>query len=405
MKICLISNLYAPYQRGGAEQVVKNTVEGLISSGFEVIIITASPIGGLKNEFLPNRKLKIFRFYPANLFFYGYDYKYPAWIRFFWHILDMFNLYSYFKVRWILRREQPRLAHTHNLKGLGYLIPLAIRHEKIFHVHTLHDVQLITPSSIIIKGEEDKALFNFFPRQWYEKITKFLFDSPDVIISPSNFLLDFYSKRGFFPNSKKVVIPNPVMEIINGAVSANDELTRKNFNFLYVGQVEEHKGILFLIQAFKKLISQKNEGDGAILHIVGSGSKLLKAKQLADGTPQIVFHGRLEHKEIAKFFSRADITVVPSLCYENSPTVIFESFSFAVPVLASSIEGVAELIKDGENGITFEAGIIDSLVEKMRWCVKDPEKVLMMRRAAVESAKGRGLSQYIDKIVKLCYNV
>jgi glycosyltransferase involved in cell wall biosynthesis len=400
MKICLVSNLYPPYARGGAEQVVKNTVEGLLARGHEVVVITARPLfadrHALSALVMTNDNLKIYRFYPHNIFFYGNDFKYPFWLRFFWHLFDVFNFHSYWQVRRILSKEKPDIVHTHNLKGLGYLIPRAIRGLGLRHVHTLHDVQLVEPSGIIIKGAENQWPYNFFLRSWYEKICRVLFGSPEVVISPSNFLLGFYESRGFFLRSRKVVVPNPVIE---NNVMMNRAESIGVFSFLYLGQIEDHKGVLLLISAFKNFCQDK-----AILHIVGAGSKLAEAKCLAADCSQIIFHGKVDRAQLPQIFSQTDMAIVPSLCYENSPTVIFESFSFAVPVLASSIEGVAELIKNGENGLTFEAGNEAALVEKMRWCVENSAEITAMRPAALKSIEGRGLDTYLDKLLDLCYN-
>jgi glycosyltransferase involved in cell wall biosynthesis len=108
-----------------------------------------------------------------------------------------------------------------------------------------------------------------------------------------------------------------------------------------------------LIETFLKYLEANNHCE---LHIVGAGSSLSELQSLAEQEKRIVFHGKVERAKLPEFFAASDITVVPSLCYENSPTVIFESLSFAVPVLASNIEGIAELIHEGKNGMTFVAG-------------------------------------------------
>ena len=423
MKICLISNLYPPYNRGGAEQVVKNTVEGLLSRGHQVVVVTARPLGGSDplsvsplsggDENTPPDKpacpvgregqgrSRVYRFFPWNLFFYGHDYKYPAVIRFFWHIFDVFNIHSFFKVRAILKKEKPDVVHTHNLKGLGYLIPLAIRSLGLRHAHTLHDVQLVEPSGIIIKGEENSWRYNGWPVKFYTNINRRLFGSPQVVISPSKFLMEFYEKRGFFSQSKKIILPNPVIGIRNKESGIRNESVR-GLNFLYLGQVEQHKGVFILIEAFK-ILNSKLVIHNSKLQIVGTGSKLVEAKKLAADCPQIVFHGKAERGELPGIFNQADVVVVPSLCYENSPTVIFESFSFGVPVLASSIEGVAELIHDNENGWTFEAGNVEALASKLQWCASNPEKIKIMRLSALKSVEGLGLEAYLDKLLGFCY--
>jgi glycosyltransferase involved in cell wall biosynthesis len=213
MKICLISNLYPPITRGGAEKIAQTAADGLKKAGHEVFVISTKPWGGrksLKPTTSDEGGIKIYRFYPLNIFYYLNDYKHHALWRMKWHFLDMFNLQSARVVKNILKKEKPELVMTHNLKGIGFLIPRAINKLGIKHIHTLHDVQLAVPSGLIIKGRENNWQQKIFLRKWYEAICRRLFGSPDVVVSPSKWLLEFYIKKGFFKNSKKIVLPNPV---------------------------------------------------------------------------------------------------------------------------------------------------------------------------------------------------
>ena len=206
MKVCLINNLYKPFARGGAEIVVENIANGLKARGHDVFVITTKSV--FKKA--KNKNTKVYYFFPINLFWIGNIEKHNIFCRLFWHFFDMFNLHSYFKIKKILQKEKPDLVITHNLKGIGYLIPKAINKLGIKYFHTLHDVQLAIPSGILIKGKENLWQNRFFLTKLYEKINKKLFSYPQVIISPSNWLLDFYSKKDFFQNSKKIVLRNPI---------------------------------------------------------------------------------------------------------------------------------------------------------------------------------------------------
>ncbi|KKU14266.1 MAG: Glycosyl transferase group 1 [Candidatus Magasanikbacteria bacterium GW2011_GWC2_45_8] len=117
-----------------------------------------------------------------------------------------------------------------------------------------------------------------------------------------------------------------------------------------------------------------------------------------------VWRGRVGREELQSILREADVTVVPSLCYENSPTVIFESFAFGVPVLASAIEGVSELIQDGKNGLTFTAGNAEGLAGGLKWFVEHRRQWPEMSVAAEVSLKGLDLASYLDKLVNLCYS-
>jgi len=131
--------------------------------------------------------------------------------------------------------------------------------------------------------------------------------------------------------------------------------------------------------------------------MVGAGSQLEDLKQYAKGVDEIVFYGKKSREELPALFQMTDVTVVPSLCYENSPTVIFESLYFGVPVLASHIEGIAELIDEGENGFTFQAGDSNSLAKKISWLIAHIAQVRDMQ-VKIPNAT-RDADEYIDRLV------
>ncbi|MFA5128362.1 MAG: glycosyltransferase family 4 protein [Patescibacteria group bacterium] len=392
MKICLISNLYPPISRGGAEKVAERVAKGLRGEGHEVFVISTKPWGGwksLKPVAAEENGIKVYRFYPANIFYYLNDFKHNALWRAKWHFLDMFNFQSARAVKKILRAEKPDLVLTHNLMGIGFLIPRAIRGLGIKHIHTLHDVQLAVPSGLIIFGQEKNWEQRTWLRKIYESVCRRLFNSPDVVVSPSKWLLDFYLEKGFFRKSKKVVLPNPVERIYPAGIPMDNSILK----LLYLGQIEEHKGILFLVEILKKL------DIGFKLHIAGDGSKLEELKKMVGDDLRFVVHGKLVGEEVIKIFDLVDLTVVPSLCYENSPSVIYESLAAGVPVIAAKIGGVAELVHDKENGFAFEAGNAEDLERVLKHAATSRENLQKMRPAAAKSVENFGIENYIGGLL------
>ncbi|MCK5459528.1 glycosyltransferase, partial [Candidatus Parcubacteria bacterium] len=114
---------------------------------------------------------------------------------------------------------------------------------------------------------------------------------------------------------------------------------------------------------------------------------------------KIIFKGKIPNSELSAFFSQADILIMPSLCYENSPTVISESFSCGLPVLAAKIGGSAELIEEGENGYTFIAGDKNDLTQKMKYCIRNKNKIYQLRKKALETASALSVDEYITKLL------
>lgn len=386
MKICLINNLYEPYARGGgSEQIVKNIADGLNKKNHQIFIITTKPyIGGRMSDVGG-------RIYYLKSIYYNLN-KISKFFRLFWHIADVFDVYSYFKIKKILKKENPDLVITHNLKGIGYLTPLAIKKLGIKYFHTIHDVQLAIPSGILIKGEEKNWINKNIFIKLYSIINKKLFAYPDLIISPSKWLLDFYARKGFFQNIKKTVIKNPIPQNFAKQDKNFQKNQDQNFTFLYVGQIEAHKGVLFLINTFNKL---KTKFPKCKLIVIGPGSKLKAIKKLTKNNHNIIIKGKVPNNKLSVFFSQSDILIMPSLCYENSPTVISESFFCGLPVLTAKIGGSAELIEEGKNGYTFIAGDENDLTKKMKYCINNKNKIYKLRKKALETIQNLTIEKYI----------
>ena len=102
MKICLISNLFPPIERGGAEKIAYAMAQGLKSAGHEVIVISTKNKFSVTSAIEDN--IKVYRFKPLNLYYYLNDFKHHAIVRLLWHFFDIFNLHSYFRIKSILQK-------------------------------------------------------------------------------------------------------------------------------------------------------------------------------------------------------------------------------------------------------------------------------------------------------------
>jgi len=390
MKICIVNNLYPPYHRGGAEQIVKKTIEGLLHEGHYVVLLTATP---KESGFVEKGKLKIYRIKQKNLFFYTNAHKHNFLMRLFWHIIDIFHFGISSSVKNILQKEKPDVVHTHNLMGMSFMIPSVIRKLKIFHVHTLHDVQLVEPSGLIIKERENTWRYNGIFTKMYVFVIKKLMGSPDIVLSPSNFLLDFYKKWGFFKSSSCQVLRNPLTFIPR----VKKVKEKKTFDFLYLGQLEEHKGIFQLLEAFERGSFNKN----IHLHVIGKGSKLEVVKKYAQKNKQIKIYNNVSRGELSELFLNMDVSVMPSLCLENSPTVLFESFAFGLPVVASKQDAFLELIEEGVNGWLFDLGYQDSLLKALKYCTQNQDEVQKMSKNTKKLLTGLSLEEYLKNLKKI----
>lgn len=387
MKICLINNLYKPYSRGGAERVVELTAEGLKKLGHDVFVITTRPIFSIiENDEKPAK------IYYLRAIYYNLSY-WPKFLRLLWHIIDMFDFGSFFIVKTILKKEQPDVVITNNLKGIGYLIPSAIRSLEIKHIHICHDLQLIHPSGLMIYGQEkniDSVLAKF-----YTNICVRLFNTINLVIYPSRWLQEMHESRGFFKKAVTIVQPSPADT--PELPERNSFDFNKSMRFLFVGQIVRHKGILFLIKTFNQLFCESKKFN-CELFIVGDGPAITEARKLASGNKFIHFLGYKNSDEIRSIMMSSHTLIVPSLCYENSPTVIYEAACVGLPVIASRLGGIPELV-EYLGGLLFIPENEGDLMHTIHQLVTNQELLTKISRESQSRVQKYSAEKYINKLL------
>ncbi|MCX5867824.1 MAG: glycosyltransferase [Proteobacteria bacterium] len=95
--------------------------------------------------------------------------------------------------------------------------------------------------------------------------------------------------------------------------------------------------------------------------------------------PRIKFMGGFPPERVGEIFSEIDVLITPSIWMENSPLVIHEASLAQVPVIASRIGGIPELIEDGKNGLLFEPNNALDLQKKIELLLNRPETLSRLR--------------------------
>lgn len=160
------------------------------------------------------------------------------------------------------------------------------------------------------------------------------------------------------------------------ALKKNFGIKNNDFVFLYNGQLIERKGILDLIEAFKKLHAVY--GNTCLL-IVGSGP--LSESITPDGAIHVV--GHVEYSELPKYYAIADALILPSH-EEVWGLVVNESLASGVPVIVSHVVGAAaDLVRQGKNGYIFEAGNVGQLLLSMKRMLTHAKTLCKMAQSSV----------------------
>jgi glycosyltransferase involved in cell wall biosynthesis len=178
------------------------------------------------------------------------------------------------------------------------------------------------------------------------KIRKVLREA-DAVVGVSHALVDRMIELGASPD-RCYYIPNGVD--LNAFRPADGSRSGRPIRrLLAVGNLKPEKGFPLLLEAIKILTSEHPD---LRLSIVGSGPEesRLRAKRGQLGIQeQIRFLGAIPHSEMPEHYRRADVFCLSSL-REGCPNVIMEAHATGIPVAATKVGGVPELVKDGVNG-------------------------------------------------------
>ena len=144
---------------------------------------------------------------------------------------------------------------------------------------------------------------------------------------------------------------------------------------LSVGRLVEKKGVKYLIEAVAELVNQR--GINIKLWVIGDGECRDELQRLAGQlgvAPFIEFKGVIPNDELPDYYAAADLFVAPSVIDQDGDTegqgvVIIEAMAAGVPVIASKVGGITDIINDGKNGILVEPEDTMSLANTLHDCV------------------------------------
>jgi glycosyltransferase involved in cell wall biosynthesis len=147
----------------------------------------------------------------------------------------------------------------------------------------------------------------------------------------------------------------------SGRFAPVDRRGRGAREVLTVGRAVPVKGQTLLIEAMAEL---KRRGVDARLTLVGDGPQMPELRELVERlavADRVDLTGAVGQDEIGALYARADVFAMPSFA-EGLPVVLMEAMATGLPVVASRITGVPELVDDGVSGLLVAPGRVDGLV-------------------------------------------
>ncbi len=206
-----------------------------------------------------------------------------------------------------------------------------------------------------------------------------------MFITPSSYLRDRLVAGGY-PPERVVAVPNFVDPDEFVAADGPGE------GFLYLGRLSHEKGVETLIEAAA--------GTDATITIAGDGPERARLEALAAASgAHVEFTGHVPPDRVRELTAAARAVVVPSRWPENCPLVVLEAMASRRPVIASSVGGIPELVRDGREGLLVPPGAAGALRAAIDRLHGDPELAVAMGRAGRERAELRFAPQsHIDTI-------
>ncbi|MCX7698333.1 MAG: glycosyltransferase [Candidatus Goldbacteria bacterium] len=343
MNILIINTLYKPFVAGGAEKICEQMAIGLKDKGYNVDILTTydNKFSSVQIDYIDG--LKVYRVPIKNIYWHYNKCSKPIYKRIFWHITDIYNILMIREIKKILDITNYDIAITHNIVGFSSSIWQVLRVYKIPIIHVLHDLYLVCPVSTMFKNEKNCEkrcfkcyVFRFFHPYFSNKVA--------AVVGVSKYVLDKNLQYKLFKKTKiKTFIHNVLKyDKLPEFVFLNDH----NLFLGYIGSLTPSKGIEYLLDIMLSLTAFQ-----VVLLVAGKGNlfyeNYLKEKYKFKN---IIFLG---YQDPSNFFKKINCLVVPSLGNDTFPTVILESFVHGVPVIASKVGGIPEIVNDS-NGFLFD---------------------------------------------------
>lgn len=248
-------------------------------------------------------------------------------------------------------------------------------------------------ASAYIKKGKGYAVLRFLGRKIYRKIAKFA----DLNLYVSNDLKNRYGE-----NINNAVVSNECRV----SISDIDELSYVNkrnsyFNILFIGRLSEEKGIFDLLNAINGIQNKKNIrltilGDGRLKRQV---SEYISINNLED---IVSIDGYISWgNELFKIIRKHHVLVLPSYT-EGLPLVLIEAMSNGVPVIASNVGGIPEIVGKN-NGLLFEAGNIKELRRCITYMMENENERVKMAKNSIDVAKNNTIESQLNIIKKFTY--
>lgn len=400
MRILIISSYYPPFELGGWPQLTNDIVTLFQKNGHQVLVLTsrhrAEEINGREPDVLRVLHLES----PDHEHYHPHYTLLSRWC-------DRQNTRY---LRQVIASFEPDVVFIHGLWNMSQRV--AVDAECFFQGRVIYYMASHWPTDtnahVAYWRSPPVTPWLYRPKKWFGRLSQRLFLAPAEqpkfarVLCVSAFIQNYLVNQVDVPRENTQVVYNGIdVHAFRPAFPVRED--RSILQLLYAGGLWEHKGVPTAIEAVDQLV---NVMDVQNIHLtlVGAGHPTY-VKQLADQIKAsrleafISFQDRVPRSQMPILLQQYDALVFPSTGPEALARIVQEAMACGLVVIGSRMGGTPEIILDGENGLTFEAGDARMLSEKIALIAKDQLLRERLSRAGRKTVEERfTIERMVDEI-------
>lgn len=367
MRVLVIGSVYPRFEEDAEVPWLRASVAHLRSAGVEVQVL-APTYKGLKSHTIDGVQVNRFRYAPKNWEMLTHEEGAPSkmaskpWLQL---LAIPYIINGFFKCIKLCRKWKPDVIHAHWPFPHAYIALGAAKLFKIPLVLNFHGAELL----LIRK------------KKWVRPLLKFAIGQAQAVFANSSFTAGkikalrnvnvewspYGTTLGKDESGCATIAPHPITD---------------KFKILFVGRHIERKGICYLIDAARHLPADKFE-----IRIVGVGDLTDKLKAQAAQYPHVTFTGKLSPEALENEYRTANVFTLPAIVDHKGDTeglgvVLIEAMELGLPIVASNVGGIPDVVVDGVSGILVPEKNPEALADAFKRLATDPNLVKQLLTGA-----------------------